>query len=129
MHFANRLHVFTKLVAACLDQVRMHGLLSLHSCHATVMPPLCHHCATDTLPLLPQVQLAAIWDLFTSQCDRHAENVFVDQNGSLQIIDNDKAMGVVSVRNAPTACTRLLQCFGSMTPDGHLGEISLSHQY
>lgn len=81
------------------------------------------------LPLPPQVQLAAIWDLFTSQCDRHAENVFVDQNGNLQIIDNDKAMGVVSIRNAPTACTRLLKCFGFMTPDGHLGRISLSQQY
>ena len=47
--------------------------------------------------LLPvaQVQLGAIWDLLTSQCDRHPENIFIDEHGNLQYIDNDKALGVV----------------------------------
>ena len=43
-----------------------------------------------------QVQYGAIWDLLTSQCDRHSENIFIDESGNLQFIDNDKALGVVS---------------------------------
>lgn len=35
-------------------------------------------------------------DLLTAQCDRHAENIFVDQHGGLQFIDNDRALGVVT---------------------------------
>ena len=36
-----------------------------------------------------------IWDLLTTQCDRHSENIFIDDEGNLQFIDNDKALGVV----------------------------------
>lgn len=36
---------------------------------------------------------AAIFDLLTSQCDRHAENVFVDNKLRLTLIDNDQMMG------------------------------------
>lgn len=42
-----------------------------------------------------QVLLGAIWDVLTAQCDRHSENIFVDDSGSIQYIDNDKAFGVV----------------------------------
>jgi hypothetical protein len=44
-----------------------------------------------------QVQIGAVWDLLTAQCDRHAENVFIDVDGNIQLIDNDKALGVVRV--------------------------------
>jgi hypothetical protein len=27
-------------------------------------------------------------DLLTSQCDRHAQNVFVNENGQIRLIDN-----------------------------------------
>ena len=50
------------------------------------------------------MQYGAIWDLLTSQCDRHSENIFIDESGNLQFIDNDKALGVVSehwLRRAP----------------------------
>eukprot|EP00195_Chlamydomonas_chlamydogama_P003117 CAMPEP_0202915096 /NCGR_PEP_ID=MMETSP1392-20130828/64809_1 /ASSEMBLY_ACC=CAM_ASM_000868 /TAXON_ID=225041 /ORGANISM="Chlamydomonas chlamydogama, Strain SAG 11-48b" /LENGTH=549 /DNA_ID=CAMNT_0049606991 /DNA_START=71 /DNA_END=1716 /DNA_ORIENTATION=+ len=43
-----------------------------------------------------QVQMGAIMDVLTAQCDRHSENIFVDSHGNLQYIDNDKALGVVS---------------------------------
>ena len=43
-----------------------------------------------------QVMLGAIWDVFTAQCDRHSENIFVDDAGQVQYIDNDKALGAVS---------------------------------
>lgn len=36
---------------------------------------------------------AAIFDLLTSQCDRHANNVFVDESGGLSLIDNGDALG------------------------------------
>ncbi len=39
-----------------------------------------------------------MWDLLTGQCDRHSENIFVDKAGNIQMIDNDKALGVVSAR-------------------------------
>ncbi|KAG1676217.1 hypothetical protein FOA52_006434 [Chlamydomonas sp. UWO 241] len=42
-----------------------------------------------------RVQAAAVFDLLTSQCDRHPDNVFVDDRGNIQVIDNDKALGVV----------------------------------
>ncbi|KAG1662707.1 hypothetical protein FOA52_014572 [Chlamydomonas sp. UWO 241] len=35
---------------------------------------------------------AAIWDLLTSQCDRHAQNVFMDEGGQLTLIDNEVAL-------------------------------------
>ncbi|KAG1668320.1 hypothetical protein FOA52_011217 [Chlamydomonas sp. UWO 241] len=43
-----------------------------------------------------RVQIGAVWDLLTAQCDRHAENVFVDEDGNIQLIDNDKALGVIA---------------------------------
>lgn len=35
---------------------------------------------------------AAIYELLSSQCDRHAENVFMGSDGNLQLIDNLNAM-------------------------------------
>lgn len=35
-------------------------------------------------------------DLLTAQCDRHSENVFITEDGSLTFIDNDRALGVVT---------------------------------
>lgn len=34
-----------------------------------------------------------MFDLLTAQCDRHAENVFVDEGGRLTLIDNDQMLG------------------------------------
>jgi len=42
------------------------------------------------------VAAAALWDVLTAQCDRHAENVFIDDAGDIQVIDNDKALGVIA---------------------------------
>eukprot|EP00892_Ulva_mutabilis_P003338 jgi/Ulvmu1/1376/UM011_0104.1 len=39
------------------------------------------------------VVLAAIWDLLTMQCDRHAQNVYVDEGGRVTLIDADQALG------------------------------------
>ncbi|KAI8464996.1 MAG: hypothetical protein J3K34DRAFT_380094 [Monoraphidium minutum] len=36
---------------------------------------------------------AAVFDLLTSQCDRHAQNVYVSRAGRLSLIDNDQAYG------------------------------------
>lgn len=36
---------------------------------------------------------ASVFDLLTSQCDRHAENVYVSAAGQLSLIDNDQAYG------------------------------------
>lgn len=35
---------------------------------------------------------AALLDLLTSQCDRHAQNVFIDDKGQLTLIDNQQGM-------------------------------------
>ncbi|CAD7698412.1 unnamed protein product [Ostreobium quekettii] len=40
-----------------------------------------------------QVVLAAILDLLTSQCDRHPQNVFVNEDGDVTLIDNDQVFG------------------------------------
>jgi len=37
-----------------------------------------------------EVKLAAIFDLFTSQCDRHQQNYFMNEHGKLWAIDNDQ---------------------------------------
>jgi hypothetical protein len=39
------------------------------------------------------VVLAALWDLLTMQCDRHGQNVYVDDSGRLTLIDLDQALG------------------------------------
>lgn len=36
---------------------------------------------------------AAIFDLLTSQCDRHANNIFISDSGSVTLIDNGDALG------------------------------------
>lgn len=41
----------------------------------------------------PEVVLAAIWDLLTMQCDRHGQNVYIDETGHLTLIDLDQAFG------------------------------------
>lgn len=38
-----------------------------------------------------QVPRAAIFDLLTSQNDRHAQNLFINPDGSLSLIDNERA--------------------------------------
>ncbi len=59
--------------------------------------------ATATVPLpraspfpTPQVIQQTVLDLLTAQCDRHSENVFITEDGSLTFIDNDRALGVVT---------------------------------
>jgi hypothetical protein len=39
------------------------------------------------------VTLAAIWDLLTMQCDRHGQNVYIDEFGHLTLIDLDQSFG------------------------------------
>ncbi|KAG1662705.1 hypothetical protein FOA52_014570 [Chlamydomonas sp. UWO 241] len=39
-----------------------------------------------------QVVRAAIFDLLTSQCDRHAQNIFINEAGQLMLIDNEAAL-------------------------------------
>ncbi|KAL6755005.1 hypothetical protein V8C86DRAFT_2686314 [Haematococcus lacustris] len=39
-----------------------------------------------------QVVRAAIFDLLTSQCDRHAQNIFIDEEGRLRLIDNEACL-------------------------------------
>ncbi|GFH21239.1 uncharacterized protein HaLaN_18500 [Haematococcus lacustris] len=39
-----------------------------------------------------QVVKAAIFDLMTSQCDRHAQNIFIGESGHLTLIDNERAL-------------------------------------
>jgi hypothetical protein len=39
-----------------------------------------------------KVVRAAIFDLLTSQCDRHAQNIFMSENGQLTLIDNEVAL-------------------------------------
>jgi hypothetical protein len=34
---------------------------------------------------------AAIFDLLTSQCDRHAQNIFIAEDGGIKLIDNERA--------------------------------------
>ncbi|GMH43570.1 hypothetical protein BSKO_11492 [Bryopsis sp. KO-2023] len=40
-----------------------------------------------------QVVSAAIFDLLTLQCDRHTNNIFMDEAGNLTLIDNGDALG------------------------------------
>ncbi|KAG1655370.1 hypothetical protein FOA52_012097 [Chlamydomonas sp. UWO 241] len=40
-----------------------------------------------------QVVRAAIFDLLTSQCDRHSGNIFINDDGNMQLIDKDVALG------------------------------------
>lgn len=35
-----------------------------------------------------RVVRAAIYDLLSSQCDRHAQNVFITEQGEVKLIDN-----------------------------------------
>ncbi len=35
-----------------------------------------------------RVVRAAIYDLLSSQCDRHAQNVFITEQGEIKLIDN-----------------------------------------
>ena len=39
-----------------------------------------------------QVIRAAIFDLLTSQCDRHSQNIFIDEGGQLTLIDNEACL-------------------------------------
>jgi len=55
----------------------------------------------DNYPLLlkiksEQVVLCAMFDLMFSQSDRHGQNVFLDETGGLQLIDNEDAHGAIN---------------------------------
>eukprot|EP00798_Chlamydomonas_sp_ICE-L_P018469 gene18469-24960_t len=39
-----------------------------------------------------QVVRSAIFDLLTSQCDRHAQNMFINEHGEITLIDNEAAL-------------------------------------
>eukprot|EP00798_Chlamydomonas_sp_ICE-L_P012582 gene12582-15806_t len=39
-----------------------------------------------------QVVLAAIFDLLTSQCDRHPQNIFISEQGQVKLVDNEVAL-------------------------------------
>ena len=64
----------------------------------------------------PDVLAAATFDLLTSQCDRHGQNVYVSKDGRLSLIDNDQAYGssacwMGAAGSAPT-CVRLSAASG-----------------
>ena len=48
------------------------------------------HTHTHTQDKLNRTRVvrAAVYDLITSQCDRHAQNVFIDEQGDIKLIDN-----------------------------------------
>ena len=48
-------------------------------------------------------------DLLTSQCDRHAQNVFINDDGQIRLIDNLQVRGIVCVPIS-TPSTLLLFC-------------------
>ncbi|GAX84742.1 hypothetical protein CEUSTIGMA_g12164.t1 [Chlamydomonas eustigma] len=82
--------------------IRWHALwmeeargINLHALHMSMDAMLTMSLLQSKLNRT-QVMLGAIWDLLTAQCDRHSENIFIDSNGNLQFIDNDKALGVVT---------------------------------
>lgn len=37
-----------------------------------------------------EIKMAAIFDVMTSQCDRHQQNVFITKDKKMKIIDNDQ---------------------------------------
>ena len=45
-------------------------------------------CSVQTKLNKTRVIRAAMHDLLTSQCDRHAQNVFVNKHGQIRLIDN-----------------------------------------
>lgn len=64
---------------------------------------------------------AAIFDLLTSQCDRHAQNVYVSRDGRLSLIDNDQAYGSSERRGVGGAAPlglALVFCGGPGAPCG-----------
>lgn len=54
------------------------------------------------------VVLAAIFDLLTSQCDRHGQNVYVSESGRLALIDNDQAYGSSELGGRGLICSDLI---------------------
>ncbi|MEW5298305.1 MAG: hypothetical protein WDW36_001445 [Sanguina aurantia] len=71
--------------------ITLHALWMAHYHTHSLMLDLLTHQLNQT-----QVVAQTVMDLLTAQCDRHAENIFVDQHGGLQFIDNDRALGVVT---------------------------------
>jgi hypothetical protein len=39
-----------------------------------------------------EIKLSAVFDVLTSQCDRHQQNMFVTKDRKLMIIDNDQVV-------------------------------------
>jgi len=56
-----------------------------------------------------ELKLAALFDLFFSQCDRHPQNYFLNEHGKLWAIDNDQVwcMCVCVVRVCMCLCVCL----------------------
>jgi len=56
-----------------------------------------------------ELRLAALFDLFFSQCDRHPQNYFLNEHGKLWAIDNDQVwcMCVCVVRVCMCLCVCL----------------------
>ena len=53
-----------------------------------------------------EIKLAALFDVLTSQCDRHQQNIFITKDRQMRVIDNDQVGGGGGsdqpVRPAPT---------------------------
>lgn len=62
-----------------------------------------------------QVPLAAVFDLLTMQCDRHQQNILVDESGNLHLIDNE--VRLVCVWEF-LHCRRLFCCEGGSERHG-----------
>ena len=40
-----------------------------------------------------EIKLAALFDVLTSQCDRHQQNIFITKDRQMRVIDNDQVGG------------------------------------
>ena len=40
-----------------------------------------------------EIKLAALFDVLTSQCDRHQQNIFITKDRHMRVIDNDQVGG------------------------------------
>ena len=40
-----------------------------------------------------EIKLAALFDVLTSQCDRHQQNIFITKDRQMRVIDNDQVRG------------------------------------
>ena len=61
-----------------------------------IKPPDAIRVVHDTINAVDSLKVirAALLDFLTGQCDRHAQNVFITEDGDFKFIDNDQALGV-----------------------------------